>query len=506
MKPTTTSSKFLPVATRNLLSSFALAIVFLLSAVSTTVATSSLASSGREPVSRTSVELRIGGIPSDGIVCFELNLTSVTAIASNGSATTLVSKPLTVEIMHLAGDSEPVVLSSLATGQYTDVVIAANGSKVTSLDRASGLLITRQTATTYNTTIHFQPALTVDGNPVVLNLQVNPASVVNTTGTANNGIRNNAQMFRVIATRSNTLLRGKIAKVAADRMVGSVSGIYGNFFTLINGQTGAALMLKVDNNTQFHNASLSTLHGMIVAVRSQSDKTGFLLATDIEALENARGAVIDGVATGYIPDSNLVTLASQDGSGSGMKSTIVASGISVDPVENPTYLIDARDVDMTGLDSLQFDASSLTLGQHLRVQSMRAVQRDSNGNAARVIPETVKLEPQTLTGTVTNYQPGTTPGTFTFDLAFATDASMNVINPFFYTMHVYQQRGTNMQSLPAGIGNGTTVRVWGLVFYSPLPQNSSSIKAMRGNVERFLVRAQREPAFIMVAGRISGNQ
>ena len=136
---------------------------------------------------------------------------------------------------------------------------------------------------------------------------------------------------------------------------------------------------------------------------------------------------------------------------------------------------------------------------------MRAIERDSNGNAARVVPETVKLEPQTLTGTVTNYQPGTTPGTFTFDLLFATNASANVLNPFFYTMHVYQQRGTDMQSLPAGIRNGAAVQVWGLVFYSQLPQGSSSIKATRGRAVRFLVRQQNEPAFIMVAGRIGAN-
>ena len=188
-----------------------------------------------------------------------------------------------------------------------------------------------------------------------------------------------------------------------------------------------------------------------------------------------------------------------------MKSSIVGSGISVDPSQNPNFVVDAHDVDMTGLESLQFDANSLVLGQHLQLQSMRAIQRDSNGNAARVAPETVRLEPQTLAGTVTNYQPGTTPGTFTFDLVFATNASMNSLNPFFYTMHVYQQRGTDMQSMSAGISNGATVRVWGLVFFSQPPQ-SASVKAVRGSVQRFVVHQQNQPAFIMVAGRISANQ
>ena len=500
MKPTTTLSNILQAATKNLVS---LSLV-LLFATANSVAMSS--QSTREPVTRTSVELRIGGVPSDGIICFRLNLSSVTAKAANGRTTALVSQPLTVEVMHLAGASEPVVLGSLPQGRYTDVAIAANGARVTSLDPVTGLLVTKQLSASYNTTIHFQPVLTVDDNPVVLDLQVNPANLVNAVGMGNNGIRNVAQIFRINATRLNASVQRKLAKGTADRIVGSVTNISARSLTVINGQTSAALIFRVDHNTRFYGASLSTLKRLIVVVRSRTDRNGFLVATDVEALENSNGAVMDGIATGYIPDSNLVTLASQDGSGSGMKSSIVGSGISVDPSQNPNFVVDAHDVDMTGLESLQFDANSLVLGQHLQLQSMRAIQRDSNGNAARVAPETVRLEPQTLAGTVTNYQPGTTPGTFTFDLVFATNASMNSLNPFFYTMHVYQQRGTDTQSMPTGIGNGATVRVWGLVFYSQLPQGSSNIKAMRGSVQRFLVRQQQEPAFIMVAGRISGNQ
>jgi Domain of unknown function (DUF5666) len=503
MKPTTTFSNLLPAVPKNLLLNFAMALVFLLSAVGGAAAV--MPESPRELVERTSVELRINGTPSDGIICFELKLSSVTAKGTNGRMTALVSEPLTVEIMHLAGNSEPVVLSSLPQGQYTDVAIAANGARVTSLDPISGLLVSKQIATNYNTTIHFQPALTVDANPVVLSLQVNPASVVNSVGMANNGIRTSAQIFRVDATRLTASVRGKLAKRAADRIVGSVTQISSRSLTLINGQTGAALTFRIGRNTRFDNAALSTLHGLIVAVRSRSDKDGLLVATEVEALENGNGTVMDGVASGYIPDSNLVTLASQDGYGSGMKSSIVGSGISVDPSQNPNFVVDAQDMDMTGLDWLRFDADSLVLGQHLQVQSMRAIQRDAKGNAARVVPETVRLEPQTLTGTVANYKPGTTLGTFTFDLVFATNASANVLNPFFYTMHVYQQRGTDMQSVPAGISNGAKVQVWGLVFYSQLPQGSSNVKATRGNAVRFLVRQQNEPAFIMVAGRIGAN-
>jgi len=188
-----------------------------------------------------------------------------------------------------------------------------------------------------------------------------------------------------------------------------------------------------------------------------------------------------------------------------MRNSIIGSGISIDPCQNPNFVVDSQDFDMTGMESLQFDADSLVLGQHVQVQSMRSTQRDASGNTARLLPETVTLEPQTLTGTVANYQPGTIPGTFSFDLVFATDASMSVINPFFYSMHVYQQRGTDVQGMASGISDGASIRVWGLVFYSHLP-NSASAKAVRSGRERFQIRAQSLPSFILVAGRITANQ
>src|SRR3981081_2951807 len=101
MKLTTASSNNLQAATKKLALSFAIALVFLLSTISGAAAATPVPLD-REAVARASVELRIGGVPSDGIICFQLKLSSVTAKATNGKTTSLVSKPLTVEIMHLA--------------------------------------------------------------------------------------------------------------------------------------------------------------------------------------------------------------------------------------------------------------------------------------------------------------------------------------------------------------------------------------------------------------------
>ena len=133
----------------------------------------------------------------------------------------------------------------------------------------TGLLVAKQISTSYSTTLHFQPALTVDANPIVLNLQVNPTNMLDAVGVGNNGIRNLGPAFHMLATRLSASVQRTLAKRAADRIVGSVTNTSSRSLTLINGQTGAALTFGIDRDTRFHNASLSTLHGLIVAVRGR---------------------------------------------------------------------------------------------------------------------------------------------------------------------------------------------------------------------------------------------
>ena len=504
MKPTSMSTNIAAKTTKGLAPKAVLTVLFLLLAICAVGATTSERSPRESKVARTAVQVRIGGTPSDGIVCFGMKLNSVVATAADGTTAPLVASPLSVEIMHWAGDSETVAVSSLPRGQYTQVTIQASDARTTSLDPVSGLLVTRRLSKIYKAVLSFTPALTVDANPVVFNFQISPEDIVNAS-MGKSATKNGSAMFRVNAVRVSTLGKQKPENGSVGRIVGSVTSVSSNSFTVQNGQTGTALTFGVTSSTQFRNGTLSTLSGLIVAVRGQSDKNGSLTALKVEVLENHQGLVMEGVVSDNIPNSSMVTLASQDGSGTGMKSSIVGIGVSVDMSENPNYVVDTNNIDMTGLQSLQFDGDSMVLGQHLQVQSMRGIRHDTNGNAALMVAETVRLEPQALIGSVANYQAGTAAGTASFDLVFATDASMRVINPFFYTMHVYQQRGTDVQSLSPGIGNGSAVRVWGLVFYSPLPQSGAVIRAA-GRAVQLLGRHHEQPVFQMVAGRISSNQ
>src|SRR5579863_585205 len=267
---------------------------------------------GSRPIGNTRIQLRIGGMPSDSVISLQMKLDTIVATNANGSTVELLTNPVTVEIMHWAGDSEVVAISSLPWGRYTQITANAEVTEMTFVDPSSRQWVTGAPATKYNVTMEFNPSLTVAASPVVLNLQVNPASVLNATAPVGNVNILSAQVFRIAAdTLSSTGLLPETGKV--ERVVGLVTNVSSSALTVVDGQTGASLTFTVNSDTIFHNAPQSTLSGLIVAVRGSSNKDGSLMATEIEAFENRDGLVAEGITSGYIPDSPSVTTILQDG-------------------------------------------------------------------------------------------------------------------------------------------------------------------------------------------------
>ena len=148
-------------------------------------------------------------------------------------------------------------------------------------------------------------------------------------------------------------------------------------------------------------------------------------------------------------------------------------------------------MDMTGI-SFVFDISDSTPGQSVEVQSSNVMAPDPDGNVGLITPQTVVLEQQTVSGTISNYVAGSSTGTAQFDLNLPADGSsyVSAANPGTTTVHVYQQAGTDVHNLPNGVQNGQAVRVRGLLFYNPL------VGSEFGN-------SQSSNPFNLVAGRIS---
>jgi hypothetical protein len=154
------------------------------------------------------------------------------------------------------------------------------------------------------------------------------------------------------------------------------------------------------------------------------------------------------------------------GSGGGMDDSKTGAMFTVD-VSKAGFKADQSNLDTNGLSSLlssanfPFDAATVHSGQRVEIDSRHAV----SGTSA--VAETVKLQQQTLSGTVSGLTRGS-PTTFTLtvapDSAFAMLAGTTTIT-------VYWQSGTDLHNLPHTLTNGDSVRVRGLLFFAGTKAN-----------------------------------
>jgi Domain of unknown function (DUF5666) len=424
----------------------------------------------------TPVQLTIGSIPSDRILVMELKLTSITVKPVNGVPLSILPKPVVVEFAELGDVSEPLALVTLPPGKYSQIAISSAGGNITYVGGTTMSPAKREFSRSFISYVPLQPALVVNSAPVILNLKLDIGNTisVNLVGTPNL----NKPVFRA-SVNSSSLFSAFSAQAASNErftgIVGTVIRTSAASFSMIDAKTTATLTFSTNANTQFSNASLSTLNGMIVEVSGTINRDGSLLAGEVEAGEYQSGTVVQGLPTGLVPDSSRLPFVAQVGAGGNMTTASFGSSFALDASQSPTFVVDTNGIDMTGLDFLQFNWLSFVVGQHVQVETTSQVQPDPNGTSGRISAQTIKLEPQTISGQIVNYQQGNAPGSFTMDLVLPANHSsyLNVLNPRASTVHVYQQPGTVLQGISGGMRNGIQVRVRGLLFYSPIPGNGT---------------------------------
>jgi hypothetical protein len=433
----------------------------------------------------TPVQLRISSIPSDNATALQLTISAISFVATDGSTADLVASPLSIEFKHLELDSEPLVVGSLYPLSYKKAVITVTSSTVSYL--RNGIPVRKTVDRTFTSVIRFIPPVIVEyGTPTVLNLELDMSSTI--VAGLNGNFRVARPVFRLAAMTAVSPELQKPESGRVDRVMGSVSSVSGSTFTILDGQTGATLTFDTDDNTQFINGGLSTLPGLITTVKGFTKPDGSLQASAVEVLESSMGIVIEGIATRRVPKTTQFLLVSQGGSGYQVSGSL-GSTVLADRAQS-VFIVDSQEIDMTGLSFLKFNSNSMLLGQNIQVQSIRQMQAGSLGAFGALAADYVRLEPQSITGVVTNYQAGAQLGTASFDLLLPTNGSsyLSVLNPGLFTVHVFQQVGTDLQNLPNGVSNGQSISLRGLLFFNVLPNSTSGRTA------------------VMVAGRISCGQ
>jgi hypothetical protein len=416
--------------------------------------TANMAGGGTPTGTRASAHINIGDAPADSIVAFELTVTSVVLHGSGGDVSVLVS-PTEIELMHNSGTVESLAIMDIPAGTYTGATITVSHPEVKIVDTSGNTVQLNATLASSTADVSFSPNLVVGTDPIVVNFDLNVAASVAISG-------NNATVTPTFAATTGSVPTNPAEQDGEDGEVedtGTVTNVSGNNFTIMVEQSSQNLTFATDSSTEFESplASVASLsNGMVVEVHGVTQTDGSLLAKKVESeTEGNQGMEAEGlvVSTTGNPVTQFVIVV-QDDSSSSSSAPALGTNLTVNVDGNTQFRIHSHNVDLSGLPfNPTFDATTLSAGQ--------AVDADSDSTSSSTITASrVKLDEQSLTGTVSNFTQNGQQATFT--LTVASDSAFASLTGTT-TVTVYQQSNTQLDGI-SSIANGNTVRVRGLLF------------------------------------------
>jgi hypothetical protein len=409
---------------------------------------------GTPSTQHASAHINIGDAPADGVVAFEVTVTSVVLHSTSGDVSVLGS-PTEIELMHNSGTVESLAIMDVPAGTYTGATITVSKPEVKIVNSSGQTVELNATLASPTGDVAFNPNLVVGTDPVVVNFDLNVAASVAISG-------NNASVTPTFTATTGAVPMNATEQDGEDGEVeatGTVTNVSGTSFTITADQSSQSMTFSTDPSTEFESplASVSSLsNGMIVEVHAVTQSDGSLLATKVDAEEEgAEGMEAEGlvVSTTGNPVTQFVVVV-QDESSSSSSMPALGSNLTVNVDGNTQFKIHDHNVDLSNLPfTPTFDATTLSAGQ--------SVDADSDATSSSTITASkVRLDEQSLTGTVSNFTQNGSQATFT--LTVASDSAFASLTGTT-TVTVFQQANTHLDGI-SSVTNGSTVRVRGLLF------------------------------------------
>jgi hypothetical protein len=396
-----------------------------------------------------------------------MTIGSMSLTNSSGGSVAVVSSSTPVEMMHLMGTVDPISLMNVPQGTYSGASVSISSATVMYMDPSTMQLAQKSVQGPMTATINFNATLAVGTSPMVLNLDMNMASSVSIDQSGN------VTMTPTMTASMNQCCTGNSEgpeNGGMEHVTGTVMSSSGNSFTMSMMQSAQNISVATGPNTQFDGMGGmgGMSNGMIVMVDAIMQPDGSFMAQKVDSVMlMSGGSIAGGQVTGTTgsPVTQL-TLAMQDGAGSGMMGSYLGGTTTVDVSSSASFNIDSDNVDMTNLPfTPTFDGTAIFKGQRVRAVSSSGMM-SGGGMGGMMGGGTIKateidLEQQGLSGTVSGYSQSGSQGTFTLtvssDSAFATLTGAT-------SLTVYQQSGTELWGV-SSVSNGAVAHVRGLLFF-----------------------------------------
>jgi hypothetical protein len=409
------------------------------------------------PPGTVSPQVGFGDAPADSVIAFEVSVSALSLTPAGGGAAVTVAVPANnrIELTHASGKFEPFIAGNLPQGTFSAANLTLVNSELTFLS-AGGTPVHINGPATASISVPLSPNLTIGSTPLVLNIDVNVANSVTTSAGVVNGISFGPTSFNITAKAPGAAANQQDDDGEIEDVQGTVTAVNGSSFTLKVGQTGSSLTFATDGTTQFKDGvtTVASLLNQVVTVEGFTKSDGSLFAKEVEGLESATGAEVEGLITAI--SGTTLTVTAQDGIGSGFDDTKVGATFSVNiaGLNASKFRVKAGNGFGGGLPSASFpfDATTIHQGQRIEVDTNAAVP-PANG---AITPDKINLQQQGVSGTVANAAPST------FDINLAADSALRVISGQT-VVHVTKTASTDSR---VTVANGGAVQVRGLLFWN----------------------------------------
>ncbi|MGA3160865.1 MAG: DUF5666 domain-containing protein [Terracidiphilus sp.] len=364
---------------------------------------------------------------NDQVLATSLTINSIILKDSAGKVTSnLLATPITIEAAHLDAVQEPFFSPAIPEDTYVSVALTYSNAQVAYVNTATTppSIVLDSTPTLENTsqTITFTAPITINDTTTSLLIDYLVAQSVAISGCTTSGCTVDVTPdFNVAAVPiPNAPTNGTNGLQTHKGVVTAISATT-NSFTLTN-PAGIALTIYVNANTVYQGiANFAALEvNALVEVDTQTQNgsgtlpKGSLLALRVEADDvgtTPKKMLLGPVAsvTGTPATSFDMVLRQQVGNTSTTAPTVETVDVTVNGSTNfllpPRYVIFATVLPFTP----SFTASTIFAGQHVGVIT---TNYSSSGTppTGTATASTVLLQPQTISGTITNI---TTAGSYT---------------------------------------------------------------------------------------------
>ena len=416
----------------------------------------------------TNVLINMGDTPSDSVLECAITISAMSLTNATGTTVTVpISSPTTMELAHLAGTVAPLIMPSIAQGTYNSMSLTLSSATLSYM--TSGTPTQQVFASPMTITIPLTTPLTVGSNAMVVNLDLNLAASI---GSASGGGLTFTPTFKPSIQMASGAATATPEEGGMMQIVGSVSTTSGSTFTMGTLQ-GSSMTFASASGTQFMGMNGQTLSGMgnmtssqILTVNATLQTNGTWMANSVTAMMGSGGAMPIGIITATTGNPVTgITMFANNGTGSGMMASYLASGLTITMGSGMAYGIDNAGISLTGMPStLLFDANHLAKGQNTATAGISGMTPGSGMgmmggsgfmNMGGINANGIELEPQGLTGTVANM----TSSGFTLNLASGSAFSLLTGAT---SVTVYQVPSTQMNSLT--LTNGMSIEVNGFLF------------------------------------------